>query len=408
METGLQRSDSISRQVSTHAVMAAILHHGPISRADISRETGLSKQTASEIVRMLESEGWIEEVGYTRGKVGRTAVLYQIVPESAYIIGIDLGGTKIAAAVADMTCSLVTEMTQPTHKDGGQHVVDQIVGMCRQLAEKAGIAWGKIRLGVVGMPGVINPRTGFVDFAPNIPGFDTLSVKDALSEGLGLDVVIENDVNLAVIGERWQGAGQGINNLAFIALGTGIGQGLIIDGTVVRGARGGAGEIGYLPMGINPFSDEARTTGAFESAVGSHAMLRSYKEKQGRGNTVRELFEMAERGEAAALEVLNETAQLMALGVAATVALFDPEKIIFGGSIGMREELIDRIRSVLPQCMRYPVPIEVSALGNRAPIMGALAIGLNKLHSMMYGTQLPYAEVTLPLPEEIQVSEVAT
>ena len=277
----LRRSDSISRQLSTYAVMTTILHKGPISRAGISRETGLSKQTSSEIVGALDREGWIEETGYSKGKVGRTAVLYQIVHDSAYIIGIDLGGTKVAAAIADMTCSLVIEGTQATDKEGGQQVVKQIGEMCRQLAEEAEIAWEKIRLGVIGMPGVVNPHTGYVDFAPNLPGFDTLVVKDALSQNLGFDLIIENDANLAVIGEHWQGAGQELDTLAFIALGTGIGQGLMIDGTVVRGARGGAGEIGYLPVGGDPFSHEAITAGAFESSVGSYAILKRYKEKGG-------------------------------------------------------------------------------------------------------------------------------
>jgi predicted NBD/HSP70 family sugar kinase len=408
MEARLQRSDSLSRQVSTHAVMTAILHHGPISRAGISRETGLSKQTSSEIVRKLENEGWIEETGFTKGNIGRTAILYQIVPESGYIIGIDLGGTKVTVAVADITCSLVTEATEPTDKCGGQHIVNQIVTLCHTVVERAGIAWEKIRLGVIGMPGVVDSRTGFVDFAPNIPGFATLPVHDVLRDGLGFDVVIENDVNLAVIGERWRGAGQGIDNLAFIALGTGIGQGLILDGTLVRGARGGAGEIGYLPIGSNPFGEEAKTTGAFERSVGSHAILERYKEKNGAGKSVQEIFEMAEGGEAAALQTLDETARILALGVAATAALLDPQRIIFGGSIGVRTELVERIRKALPECMSYPTPIEVSALGNRAPIMGAVAIGLNKLHGMMYGTHLPIPEIALPQPDEAQVGEAVT
>lgn len=116
----MRQRSSISRQVSTHAVMTTIIDKGPISRAGISRETDLSKQTSSEIVRMLEETGWIEEIGLAKGKVGRSAVLYQIVPDSAYIAGVDLGGTKLTVAIADMKGSLVGEETVPTDSQGGR------------------------------------------------------------------------------------------------------------------------------------------------------------------------------------------------------------------------------------------------------------------------------------------------
>lgn len=376
--------------------MTVVANHGPISRASVARETGFSKQTTSEIIRALEARGWIQEVGRTTGNIGRTAVLYTVMPGAGYIIGVDLGGTKVTAAIADMTCSIVIEETQLTHVDGGHHVVAQITNFCRHLAKKADIAWEKILLCVIGTPGVVNPISGFVDFAPNLPGFDTLPLRESLSQSLNLDVVVENDVNLAVIGEHWQGAGQGVDNLAFIAVGTGVGQGLMIDGSLVRGACGGAGEIGYLPIGADPFGETAKTIGAFESMVGGNAILRRYKEKGGARETIKGVFEACQLGEETAQEVINETARLIALGVVATSALFDPEKVIFGGSIGEQEVLVEKIKAILPTCMRHPTPVEVSKLGNRAHIMGAVAVGLNKLHDTMFGSGQQNSEVLLP------------
>lgn len=387
----MQRRSSISRQVSTYAVMTAILEKGPISRAGISRETGISKQTASEIVKLLEESGWIKESGIAQGKVGRSAVLYQIVPDSAYIVGVDLGGTKLTAAIADMAGNLVAEETVPTDQQGGREVIAQIVELCRELANGVGAVWHKVRLAVVGMPGVLDPETGFVEFAPNIPGFDRLRVRDELQTGLGIEVIVENDVNLAVIGERWRGAGQGVDDLVFIALGTGIGQGIVTSGHLLRGASGSAGEIGYLPLGADPFSAEAITAGAFETAVGSRAILRLYEEKGGKCETVKDLFERVEDGEPRASEVLDELALRLALGVAATCALIDPEKVIFGGSIGSRPELIERVGQILPMCMRKPPRVDVSSLGSRTAIMGALARGLEELHELTHGSGLTQA-----------------
>jgi predicted NBD/HSP70 family sugar kinase len=221
-------------------------------------------------------------------------------------------------AIADMTGNLVAEETVATGKQGGRRVITQIVELCRQVAKQAGADWEKVRLAVVGMPGVVDPATGFVEFAPNIPGVDRLPVQEELRSGLGIDVMIENDVNLAVIGERWRGAGQSVDDLVFIALGTGIGLGIVLDGRLLRGSSGAAGEIGYLPLCSDPFTEDARSVGAFESAVASNAILRLYQEKGGDCETVREMFERAEAGEEAAVLVLDEIATRLALGIAAT------------------------------------------------------------------------------------------
>ncbi|MEX2543053.1 MAG: ROK family transcriptional regulator [Trueperaceae bacterium] len=368
--------------------MTAILEKGPISRAGISRETGLSKQTSSEIVRLLEETGWIEETGLSKGKVGRSAVLYQIVPDSAYIVGVDLGGTSLTVALADMTGDLVAQETVPTSPRGGPQIIAQIAEICRRLAERPAAGWEKVRLAVVGTPGVVDPVSGFIEFAPNIPGFDRLRVEDELRHVLGIAVIVENDVNLAVIGERWRGAGQGVDDLVFIALGTGIGQGIMLDGKLLRGASGTAGEIGYLPLCTDPFTEQARSVGAFESAVGSKAILRLYRDEGGECETVRELFQRAEDGERRAALVLDEIGSRLALGVAATAALIDPEKVIFGGSIGGRPELLERIRRKLEECMRRPPVVEASSLGRRAGIEGALAYGIEELHRLTHGSGL--------------------
>lgn len=382
----MQWRNSLSRQVSTYEVMTAILEHGPISRADIARQTGISKQIASEIVRQLQEAGWIEETGVTSGNIGRSAVLYSIVPNSAYIVGVDLGGTKLTAAVADMTGNIVAERTVPTDPAGGLKVIQQIATMCRSVAAEAQADWAKVHLAVVGTPGVLDKETGFIEFAPNIMGFDSVRVAVELRAALGIEVFVENDVNLAALGERWAGAGQGSDNLVFIALGTGIGQGIIIHGKLLRGANGFAGEIGYLPLAADPFGPEAITTGAFETAVGSKAILRHYKAQGGDTLSVEQIFERAETNEPLAKSVLNELAKRLALGVAATCAIIDPEKIVFGGSIGSRPELIGRVQEALPNCMRRPPSIEVSSLGNRTGIVGAIARGLEELHELTHGS----------------------
>jgi predicted NBD/HSP70 family sugar kinase len=395
----------ISRKFSQRAVMEAIIQNGPISRASISKQTGLSKQTISEIVRQLELDDWVRETGRTSGHVGRTAVTYELVPDAAYIAAVDLGGTKIRLAIADLACQVFAEEVVATDRRGGQFVVDQIADLCAQAASHLNIPRERIRMAVIGAPGAPDAKTGRILLAPNIAGFDTMNVAAAFEKALGIDVILENDVNLAVLGENWLGQGQGIDNLAFIAVGTGIGGGLMVGGQLVRGAMNAAGELGFLPFGADPFDPESLRMGAFERVTASIGIMGHYAAASGETATVPAIFERAAVGDIHASATLDETAKYLARGISAIAAIANPEKVIMGGSIGLRPELIERIRTFLPTCFPYPVDIEASQLGARAAIVGAAAIGLSHLHNALFGADAPDSRMSLPPAETVTFRE---
>ncbi|CAN7587860.1 ROK family transcriptional regulator [Rhizobium sp. LjRoot98] len=395
----------ISRKFSQRAVMEAIIQNGPISRASIAKQTGLSKQTISEIVRQLELDDWVRETGRTSGHVGRTAVTYELVPDAAYIAAVDLGGTKIRLAIADLACQVFAEEVAATDRRGGQFVVNQIAELCAQAAEHLSIPRERIRMAVIGAPGAPDAKTGRILLAPNISDFDTMNVAAAFEKALGVDVILENDVNLAVLGENWLGQGQGIDNLAFIAVGTGIGGGLMVGGQLVRGAMNAAGELGFLPFGADPFDPESLRTGAFERVTASIGIMEHYAAASGETATVPAIFERAANGDVHAAATLDETAKYLARGISAIAAIANPEKVIMGGSIGLRLELIERIRKFLPTCFPYPVDIEASQLGPRAAIVGAAAIGLSHLHNALFGADAPDSRLSLPPAETVTFKE---
>jgi predicted NBD/HSP70 family sugar kinase len=386
----------LSRQFSQRSVMEAIVQGGPISRASIAKQTGLSKQTISEIVRGLEQEGWVQETGRTSGHIGRTAVTYELVYDAAYVVAVDLGGTKVRVALTDLACQIFAEETALTDPRGGQAIVDQIVTLAFQAAARQRIARKKIRLAVVGVPGAPDQKTGRVLLAPNIAGFDRIDVLDAFTHGFGFGVLIENDVNLAVLGENWLGQGQGIDNLAYIALGTGVGSGLMVGGHLVRGASNAAGEMGFLPIGADAYAPESLRVGAFERVVATHAMVERYAAISGKRVGVPEIFEKAAAGDTAAVSVLDDTARYLTKGIAAVAAIANPEKVILGGSIGLRPEILSRVKALLPQCFPYPVTVEASELGAAATIVGAAAIGLSHLHNTLFGVDAPDGRISLP------------
>ncbi|MEB3047035.1 ROK family transcriptional regulator [Rhizobium mulingense] len=379
----------IARKISTNAVIRTVLANRSISRADIAKLTGLSKQTISEVVRDLEDEGWLKPVGRTDGRPGRNAIIYEINARAGLAVSIDLGGTKIAAAICDLLGNVVTETKVATDRRGGMHLVNQFSDLIVELASAAGTTADKLRLVVLGTRGVLDPVTGHINVAPNIPGVDAMDLRQVFSSRMGLPVIVENDVNLAAQGERWRGHGVEIDNFAFVALGTGVGMGIMANGALLRGARGAAGEIAYLPIGGDAFDPGGFKLGTLESAVGSVAMLRRYIGFGGRNaSTVADLFAAFNAGEASAVAAIEETARLAAVAIAAIGATVDPELVITGGSIGARPELVNAIRRFLPRCTPYPPRIEISRFGDRAALMGGMGIAVERMHDDLFGVKL--------------------
>jgi predicted NBD/HSP70 family sugar kinase len=301
--------------------------------------------------------------------------------ESTHCFAADLGGTKLAAAMVDARGQIVAELTEPTDPRGGAHVAEQIAASAGKLARTVGIEVARVRHVMVGIPGAIDPLTGRVSLTPNVSGLQDFDVLDYLRGRFGPGVKIENDVNLAMLGEQALGCASQCRNAAFLALGTGAGLGLLIDGKLFRGARGSAGEIADLPLGRDPTSQATSTAGAFELEVGSLAIVDRYRRQGGADAvTVRDIFSLLQAGDTVAAAVLDTTARWVALAVATLQSLLDLELIVFGGSIGVRPELYERVRQALPPLFARPINIEPSWLGDRAGLIGAACAVAQALH----------------------------
>jgi predicted NBD/HSP70 family sugar kinase len=299
--------------------------------------------------------------------------------EAAYCFGADLGGTKLAAAIADASGRIVAELTEPTDPRGGVHVAEQIAACADKLTRAAGIKVTQTRHVMVGVPGAVDPHAGRVSLTPNIAGLQDFDVLGYLRGRFGPDVAIENDVNLAMLGEQAFGCASGCHNAAFLALGTGAGLGLLINDKLFRGARGEAGEIAYLPIVRDPTSQVASIT-AFELEVGSLAIVDRHRREGGTAAvTVRDIFQLLEEGDAVAASVVDTTARVVALAIATLQSLLDLELIVFGGSIGVRPELYERVRKALPALFSRPISIAPSQLGDRAGLIGAVCAAAQAL-----------------------------
>ena len=320
---------------------------------------------------------------------------------------VDLGGTKLRVAIVDLAGEVKAEVVEPTNPTDGHAVAGQIGALVHRAAEQAGIDLRRVRQTVVGCPGVPDQATGRINFAPNIKGIDSFDFRGAVCVAVGTPVMLENDVNLAVLGEQWLGAGQGIDHLAFIALGTGIGAGIIVNGALLRGATGAAGELGYLPFGADPFEAESLRVGAYERVTATQGICAAYQVATGRVSDVPAIFAAAGTGDSDAQTILAGVARQMARAVATLGAVIAPELVILGGSIGARIEIIEATKAELARCFPFPVRIEQSLLGNHAALAGAVAIGLTELHTSLFAQSAPGAVVTLPQPKPGSMSRAA-
>src|SRR5256714_14407969 len=190
--TPSQPTNSLTTLFRSRSVFEALLHRSPISRADLAKVTGLSKQTTSEVIDAFEQQGLVRPIGRTSGNVGRTAVLYELSPEGGHVLGIDLGARRLTVALADIAGRVLAEADEPTDSRGGAWAIDQIARLSDRLARGNHTHPSRIRSIVLATPGVVDPQSGRTEMAPNITGLDHLNVVGLLDEKLGSPVIFEN------------------------------------------------------------------------------------------------------------------------------------------------------------------------------------------------------------------------
>lgn len=374
---------SLVRAVNEQLVLETIFREGSVSRARIARLTGLSKPTVSSVMQDLEACGLVRERGRDTGNVGRPSTFYEVNPKAGYVLGIDVGGTKIRAGIADLFGEVAAETTERTTHQSGSAVVRQIARLARKLVSRSGLDADLIRAAGVGVPGVFDPAADRVSSAPNLPALSELAITEALVRALGIPVLIDNDVNLAAVGERWRGVAREQDNFVAISIGTGVGMGIVVNGEIYRGTRGAAGEIDFLPIGADPF-DPDRRHGPLEAAVTGPAMLDRLRQRlEARADPsfapddgVAAIFEAAARGDAVAIALVEEEARTVALAIAAVASVLDPQFVVLGGGIGSNPVLLEPVRRYVSRLFPRPLDIRTSALGDRAAFYGAVGAGL--------------------------------
>ncbi|HEV7647332.1 MAG TPA: ROK family protein, partial [Actinophytocola sp.] len=230
------------RELNQRTVLERLRGGGSATRPRIAADTGLSKPTVGQALLDLEQHGLVRTAGRTIAGPGRSAVVYEVNPAAGHVLGIDIGRGLIRAAVADLTGAVVARLDEP-NKAGSAGTLLRIVRDCAENAvAEAGLRLPDLVSAVVGTPGVPDPGSGTLRRAPNLPGWERRGLLNelhsVLGNDLGADLIVENDANLAAIGEHEAGAARGVDVFACLTVGTGIGMGIVVDGRLFRGAYG--------------------------------------------------------------------------------------------------------------------------------------------------------------------------
>lgn len=337
------------RLATIRRVVDAALASEDFSRAEISRTTGLSKQAVSEAFELLEDSDLIvsgEAIGHG---VGRRALSYRFNGKSATALTIDLGGTKLDIALIDIAGQTLAKETVQTPKSGAEVVVSEIGRLSDLLFDRSGRCAGTLKSCVIGLPGVPDPTTGRVTMAPNVSGLESIDIRMALHSELDCRIILENDVNLAALGELHFGRGKEEDNFCYVNVGTGIGMGIVVNGKLIRGPRGAAGEIGFMPLGLGVDPNLKEQAGQLEAAIGSRALSEKYASATGQKLTVKDIFEKVEAGDCIARSVVEDSAGVLAQALGCIKAILDIRLFVLGGGIGRNAHfaacLQDAVRS---------------------------------------------------------------
>jgi predicted NBD/HSP70 family sugar kinase/biotin operon repressor len=367
---------------SDRLVLTALLEGEPLTRPELADRTGLSKPTVSEAVRRLEQTALVSEAGVRRGRPGRVPTYYTLAPVAGFVVAVDIGGDNLRVTAADLTGEQHVERRQASRGSGAGPVIGQAVEMIQAALDETGDQYGPLRQLVVSAPGVVHADGRTVSTAYNIGEDGPFDLVGPIERATGVPVVVDNNVNMAAVGERWRGLGREVPTFAFVAVGAGIGMGLVYDGELVRGAHGAAGEVAYLPLPDAPPAAERYGRGREQlvAEAGGYRMLDGVRRAGAwsgpRPDTVEQLFAQAAAGVAEARELVEDEGRQIGLTVASACAVFDPELVVLGGGIGSNPLLLPLVRNTVESLVPFPPHVEISSLGDVASLTGALAVAL--------------------------------
>ncbi|MEV0207321.1 ROK family transcriptional regulator [Streptomyces sp. NPDC050788] len=400
-------SPSTARAINDRLALRLLQEEGPLTAGQLKQLTGLSRPTVADLVERLTASGLITVVGEAgRQRRGPNAKLYGIVADRAHLAALDVRTESVRVVVTDLVGRVLAEASVPIGGDTGTGpVVEQAVALVERAAKEAGAtgapardagrAWGRLHTVGIGAPGLIDPATGELRDSSGLPEWHRRLVAAVQERFPEARVSVGNEANLAALAEQRDGAARDRDTFVLLWLSHGTGAAVVLDGALRRGASGGTGEIGFLPVpGTTGLPSATDCDGGFHSLAGSAAIVELAGEY---GLTV---GDASERPRAAAVvraaartprdesagRFLDALADRLAVGVASVVAILDPGCVVLGGEVGQAggEELARRVELRVRRMSPLSTEVRPSTLGGAAVLRGALLTARDQAQAELF------------------------
>lgn len=382
------------RNLNENLIMDALITQGSMSRADISRQTGLSKPTVSLAVEHLIDRNLVREMGPADNAQGRKATLIRFNETAYYVCGIDIGATRIRIALSDLNGEIIAYRTYPmvaqeAYERAEATMLELLRSHMNELLDENHLNWDQIQCIGFGIPGVVLPESGRINrIVDPLAGLEEAFSLESLSGAFPCEVILENDVNLAALGEYRSGVATGYPLFVFFSIGTGTGAGIMVHGQLLRGLGGLTGEIAEMLV------DDGRRLEEVLSADGLMQLAKDYLDQHDelllevadsgaddlhRHLTPEKLFEGARSGEVEALDILQQYSQKIASALRQISVVLAPDLIVLGGGVGGNGDvLLPLLRQIISE--QFPVQPQLicSKLGEQAVVTGAVQVAIQQ------------------------------
>lgn len=369
---------TLLRRINAESVLHALRAVDTIRLADLSEAAGLSRTTVDAVVEDLARIGLIAETSEGQGRRGRPARLIRFRGERGFVLGIDIGVHKCTATVADLRGTVLADHVRPLGEDLAR--AERLNGVrkaVRAALHTADVERSKVLGACIASPGVVDPRTRTVLACDVLPDWKGLDLRKALGRTFTAPTLADNDANLAVVGERWRGVANSVQDVIYLLAGERLGAGIVVGGQALRGHDGGAGEMAFLSLlehvpGAEGIAGLARS-------YGKEVVARLRERANASGVEDAPLILAAARdGDAEAQRILEQILDRIGRAVGTLALLLNPELIVIGGGVAAAgEQIAEPIRKRLPKMTALPPRLEVSSLGDRAVTLGAIRTALD-------------------------------
>jgi glucokinase-like ROK family protein len=381
------------REINLSIILNALRSAGPLSRASLAAKTGLNKTTVSSLVSELVGARFVRERGFRSSSTGRPGILLELNPDAGCIVAAEIGVDFISVILANFSAEIIWRHQEDTILHSGQKEILRRTTLRIQRAFEEAERRSRHILGVaVGAPGLVDVQSGTLIFAPNLQWRD-VALKAILQSKFDCPVYVDNEANMAALGESYFGVARGHHNVLYISAGVGLGGGVVLDGQILLGAAGFAGEFGHMTMELDGLPCNCGNHGCWETLVSQWAVFRRVRNAMAAGKTsqltnltngdlekltVPLIVEAARDGDGVACEALEETGRYLGIGAANLINAFNPEMVVFGGILSLGSDFVlpTMKRVIEERALLWPrrtSNLVVAAHGSDACVLGGIA-----------------------------------